>query len=115
MKFARWVFWVAGAFGLAAIVPLYRMPGSVTYYGIVGTLIAWQIAFFVIGANPKRYQALMIPAVLEKAIWMVTLAILHARGQVTVSALAGNAATHGLLGVLFLVAFVITPKMEQAT
>jgi len=114
MKFARWVFWVAGAFGLAAIYPLYRQPGSVTYYGIVGTLIAWQISFFVIGANPKRYRALMIPAVLEKAIWMVTLFVLHARGRVDARTIALNASTHGLLGVLFIVAFVITPGKEQA-
>ena len=112
MRFARWLFWIAGAFGLAAIYPLYRVPGSPTYYGLLATLIAWQAAFFVIGSNPKRYRGLMIPAVLEKALWMLTLVVVYKRGQMNSQALAANAATHGLLGVLFLVAFVITPRNE---
>ncbi len=112
MTFARWLFWIAGSFGLAVVYPLYRAPGSPTYYGMIATLIAWQAAFFVIGSNPRRYRWLMIPAVLEKALWMVTLAVLHTKGLVDRHTIVANAATHGLLGVLFLVAFVITPKAE---
>ena len=113
MTFARWLFWVAGAFGCAAVYPLYHRPGTPTYYGMIGTLIAWQAAFFVIGSNPRRYRWLMIPAILEKALWMLTLFILHGRGEVDPRGLAANAATHGLLGVLFIVAFAITPHREQ--
>lgn len=112
MKFARWVFWIAGALGLAAIYPLYRIPDTPTYYGMLATLIAWQAAFFVIGWNPKRFRPLMIPAVLEKAFWMLTLVVLYEKGQVPGRTLAANAATHGLLGILFIVAFVITPRAE---
>jgi hypothetical protein len=112
MRFARWVFWFAAAFGFAAVYPLYHAAGSPTYYGMIATLIAWQTAFVVIGVNPRRYRWLMIPAVLEKALWMVTLAVLYTKGQVDHRTIAVNAATHGLLGVLFLVAFVITPKAE---
>jgi hypothetical protein len=114
MKFARWLFWIAGAFGLAAIYPLYRVPGTPTYYGLLATLIAWQAAFFVIGSNPSRYRWLMIPAVLEKALWMLTLVVLHTKAQIDSRAILFNAATHGLLGVLFIVAFLITPKTEQS-
>jgi hypothetical protein len=112
MKFARWVFWVAGALDLVAVVPLYRMPGSATYYGMIGTLIAWQAAFFVIGWNPKRFRLLMIPAVLEKALWMLTLVVLYTKGQTDWRNIVVNAATHGLLGALFIVAFVRTPRTE---
>jgi hypothetical protein len=112
MRFARWLFWIAGAFGLAAIYPLYRVPGSPTYYGLLATLIAWQAAFFVIGSNPNRYRWMMIPAMLEKALWMVTLLVLYTKGQTTGSVLAANAATHGLLGVLFVVAFIKTPNTQ---
>jgi len=110
MKFARWVFWLAAAFGFAAVYPLYHMPGTPTYYGMIATLIAWQTAFVVIGVNPRRYRWLMIPAVLEKGLWMITLFVLHTRGEVDRRAILLNAATHGLLGVLFLVAFFVTPK-----
>jgi hypothetical protein len=114
MKFARWLFWVVGVLDLAVVYPLYRAPGTPTYYGMIATLIAWQAAFFVIGSNPIRYRWIMIPAVLEKALWMLTLIVLYEKGAVTARTVAANAATHGLFGVLFIVAFVITPKMEQA-
>jgi hypothetical protein len=112
MIFARWVFWLAAAFGFAAVYPLYHAPGSPTYYGMIATLIAWQTAFVVIGVNPRLYRWLMIPAVLEKALWMITLLVLHGRSEIDRRSVLLNAATHGLLGVLFLVAFMITPKAE---
>ena len=112
MKFARVVFWIAGAFGVAALVPLYRTPGNPTYYGMLATLAAWQIAFFVIGWKPRQLRLVMIPAVLEKALWMLTLLILCLKGQTTWSLLGLNAATHGLLGVLFVVAFIKTRSTE---
>lgn len=112
MIFARCVFWLAAALGFAAAYPLYHAPGSPTYFGMIATLIAWQTAFVVIGVDPRRYRWLMIPAVLEKALWMITLFVLHGRGEIDRRSLLLNAATHGLLGVLFLVAFVITPKTE---
>ena len=61
--------------------------------------------FFVIRWHPRQFRLLMIPAVLEKALWMATLLILLARGQVTPMQVLLNAATHGLLGVLFIAAF----------
>ena|SRR5579863_8859027 len=110
MRFSKIVFWIAGAFGLIAIVPLYLMPGNTLYYGLLATLVAWQGAFFVIGTDPKRFRPLMIPAVLEKALWMLTLTVLHFKGQATATDLAVNAATHGLLGVLFVIAFLKTAR-----
>jgi hypothetical protein len=110
MKFARIVFWIAGAFGMVAIGPMYRTPGAPVYYGLLATLVAWQAAFFVIGWDPRRFRPLMIPAMLEKALWMATLAVLHFKGQVTARDIIGNAATHGLLGVLFLIAFLKTSR-----
>jgi hypothetical protein len=113
MIFARVVFWIAGALGLAAIVPLYRAPGNPTYYGMIATLIAWQCAFFVIGYSPVRFRPLMIPAVLEKILWMITLSILYSKGQVPRLSLIVNASTHGLLGVLFIVSFVVTARSSR--
>jgi hypothetical protein len=113
MIFARCVFWLAAAFGFAAVYPLYRISGTPTYYGMIATLVAWQTAFVVIGINPRRYRWLMIPAVLEKGLWMITLFALHTRGAVDRRTILLNGATHGLLGALFLVAFVITSQQEK--
>ena len=57
---------------------------------------------------------MMIPAVLEKLIWVVTWAYFYLRGQVISAELASNAIPHGLLGVLFLIAFLRTPEREAA-
>jgi hypothetical protein len=105
MKFGRIVFWLAGAFGLLALVPLYQRPGDAMYYGMLATLAAWQVAFFMIGSDPKRFRLLMIPAILEKGLWMATLVVLYFKGQVTAVDLGANSATHGLLGALFIAAY----------
>lgn len=108
MIFARVVFWVAGAFGLAVLVPLYRAPGNPTYYGFLAALVAWQVAFFIIGWSPRQFRLLMIPAVLEKVLWMATLFVFYAKGRLPGLQLLGEAATHGLLGILFVIAFFAT-------
>jgi hypothetical protein len=114
MKFAKIVFWIAGAFGLLAIIPLYLQPGGTNaYYGLLGTVAAWQAAFFVIGSDPVRFRPLMIPAVLEKMLWMLTMLFLYVQGKVTLADLGANAATHGLLCVLFMVAFLRTPGIAE--
>lgn len=65
MKFARWVFLVAGIYGLIVITPLYFMEGvlggvtppalthPVFFYGFVGTALAWQVLFLFSGARSR--------------------------------------------------------------
>ncbi len=84
MKFAKWVFRIAGTIGLLQIVPLYfyeaqlaiDMPPALThpeyYYGFAGVTLALQIAFLVIGSDPLRYRPLMLVAILEKASFVIT-------------------------------------------
>src|SRR5437016_4272675 len=109
MKFARVVFAIGGALGIAATIGLYFTPGSFVYYGLIAAIWAWQVAFFLIAWDPKRFRPMMIPSVIEKLVWVVTLTTLHFRGQVTTEELARNAIPHGLLGVLFVIAFFKTP------
>ena len=109
MKFAQIVFWIAGLFGLAACAGLYCQPGSYVYYGLIGTVIAWQFAFFLIAWDPRRYRPMMLAAVLEKLLWVLTLAYLHLRGPVTMAELVSGTVPHGLLGLLFVAAYFLTP------
>src|SRR6516225_8713339 len=79
MRFARWVFLIAGVYGLIVLVPFYflektidtEMPPAIThpeyFYGFVGGGVAWHVAFLIIGLHPLRYRLMMIPAILEKA------------------------------------------------
>jgi hypothetical protein len=119
MKFAKVVFWVAGIWGLVVIAPLYFMfdligkqdPPAIThpgfYYGFVGCALAWQIAFLIIGTNPVRLRPMMIPSVVEKFTFGVAVVALVMQGRTNQRDLV-FAATDLTLGVLFVVAFLVT-------
>jgi hypothetical protein len=119
MKFAKVVFWVAGIWGLLVITPLYFMfqlistkdPPAIThpgfYYGFVGTALAWQIAFLFIARDPVRFRPLMIPSMVEKFAWTIAVVLLVMQSRMHGTDLIW-AATDGLLGVLFVAAYVAT-------
>ena len=124
MRFAKIVFVVAGIWGIVVLMPLYwlldvtgRQYGPPVdypqfFYGFVCVAMAWQIAFLVIGSDPARFRPLMIPSVLEKLGYVVTLAVLY--GQSRISAADAQAAVPDLLlGILFVVAFVKTRASER--
>jgi len=115
MKFAKIVFWIAGALCLVASVGLYLQPGSHAYYGLIAGVLSWQFVFFLIAWDPQRYRLMMIPAVLEKLIWVVTWAYFLLQGQVPAGEFASNAIPHGVLGALFVIAFLTTRKLEAAS
>ena len=119
MRFARVVFIGAGVWGVVVLMPLYwlldvtgRRYGPPTeypqfFYGFFSVALAWQIAFLVIGSNPTRFRPLMIPSMLEKLGYVMTLAVLY--GQRRISATDAQAAVPDLLlGILFIVAFAKT-------
>jgi len=76
MKLARWVFFSAGVFGFALILPLaYSLLSSqdsmfpagatgLAFYGYVFQFTCWQILYFLVSTDPARYRPLMIPALL---------------------------------------------------
>ena len=119
MTFARRVFAGAGVWGLLVVPPLFFMldkvgrdaPPPVThpefYYGFAAVTTVWQIAFFVIASDPRRFRPFMPVAVLEKAGWLATLAVLFAQRRVAASILPFGTVDL-LFGVLFAVSFVKT-------
>jgi hypothetical protein len=126
MRFARWVFAIAGIYGVIVIAPLYFLearigaddPPAVThpeyYYGFVGITLAWQIAFFLIARQPQRYRPMMLASIVEKAAYGLAVVALYASHRVS-GAVAGFGCFDLLLGVSFMAAFVMTPPFaEQA-
>ena len=119
MRFAKAVFWIAAVWGIVVITPLYFLyntigrqdPPPIThpgfYYGFVGGALAWQCAFIVIARDPVRFRAMMIPAVLEKFSFAASQAVLYFQHRLHASDLLLGG-IDGLLGVLFLLAFVRT-------
>jgi hypothetical protein len=127
MRFAKYVFWIAGLWGLLVITPLYFMfdligrkdPPPIThpgfFYGFVGVALSWQIAFLLIGRDPARFRPLMIPSVLEKLTYNTAIVVLVVQNRTRASDLV-FAGTDFLLGVLFVIAYFATrPSISQTT
>ena len=120
MKFAKIVFWVAGIWGFLVITPLYFMfdligrndPPPIThpgfFYGFVGVVLAWQIAFVFIATDTGRFRPLMTPCVLEKAGYGAAVVILVLQGRMHKPDLV-FAGTDLLFGLLFVIAYFKTP------
>lgn len=117
MRFAKWVYSIAGILGLLMTLPTLFMERSlgeqyppvithpVFYYGLIGLVVAWQLAFFLIANDPVRYRPLMLVTLVEKFPYVVTILVLYTQGRV--AALFLNfAAFDFVLGVLFLIAYV---------
>jgi hypothetical protein len=121
MRFAKIVFRIAGIWGVLIITPLYFLfdlisrndpppinhPGF--FYGFAGLALAWQFVFLVIATDPARYRPLMLPSMLEKFSYGIAVVVLVLQGRTRSSDLI-FAATDLLLGVLFVLAYLKTPR-----
>ena len=119
MKFAKRVFLGAGIWGVVVLTPLYFLfdaigrqgPSPINYpqfyYGFLAVALAWQFAFLVIGTDPARFRWLMLPSIVEKLGYCLTMGVLYLQGRITyVDALV--IPPDLVLGVLFVVAFAKT-------
>lgn len=121
MRFAKWVFLIAGFSGLFMIIPPFFLeaktgedyPPPIThpefYYGFFGVTLAWQILFLIIAWDPVRFRPAMLAGIVEKASFVVAIAVLYALGRVA-PVLLGFAAMDGVWGALFIAAFLRTPR-----
>ncbi len=121
MKFAKYTFYAAGVYGLIALLPQYFLearqggdyPPAIThpayYYGFIGVAVAWQVAFLVIGSDPRRFRPLMPAAMIEKFSFVIAAAALVAADRIAPPLIAG-AAIDCVLGILFAIAFFKTGK-----
>lgn len=116
MTFPRWLFRLAGIYGLIVLVPQYFLerrigrdhPPAINhpeyFYGFVGVAIAWQVVFLIIARDPIRYRLMMIPAILEKATFGIAAALLFVAHRIGATVLG-----FGLIdlawGVLFAIAY----------
>jgi hypothetical protein len=113
-KFSRWVFRIAGIYGLVGLMPPYFMeskmsadyPPAIThpeyYYGFLGVGVAWQIAFLVMSSDPLRYRPLILPAIVEKLSFFIAVVVLHLQGRVP-----GMILALGIVDLVWAVLFTI--------
>ena len=120
MRFATWVFRLAGIYGLIVLLPQYLMeehlgrdyPPAIThpehFYGFLGVAVSWQVAFLVIAQDPARYRRIMIPGMLEKATFGIAAVALLVQQRIPNMLLI-----FGIIdlvwGLLFLAAFRQAP------
>ena len=83
------------------------------YYGFIGVTLAWQLMFLVIAFDPFRFRLAMLPAVFEKASFVVAILVLCILGRVTGSVI-GFAVLDAVWMVLFTAAFIRLSK-ERGT
>ena len=119
MKLAKWIFRIAGTYGVLVIAPLYFMedlvgrdnPSGIThpefFYGFVCVTLAAQFMFLVISTDPVRYRPLMVVGMWEKFSYVVACAILLMHHRVPSSG-AIFAFLDALLGILFVLAWIKT-------
>jgi hypothetical protein len=93
ITFARRLFLAAGIYGIAVLAPLFLVehligeydPPSIThtefYYGFVCTALAWQIVYLMISRDPLRLRPMIIPAILGKAGFGISVYVLFAQGR----------------------------------
>jgi hypothetical protein len=121
MKFAKYVFLIAGIYGLLVIAPQYfteaktgiDYPPAIThpefYYGFIGVALAWQVLFLILAKDPLRYRLMMIPAVLEKFTFGIAVVVLYLQKRVP-TFLLGFGVIDLILGALFIAAYLKTAE-----
>ena len=125
MKFARSVFLVAGIYGLIIVTPLYFMEGVIGqqtpprlthpefFYGFVGTALAWQVLFLVVASEPIRYRPTMLPSILEKISYAITLIVLQQQQRIPASSFRIGM-VDWIFALLFTISFIRTGGLVYA-
>jgi len=125
MKAARWIFGIAGVYGILVIAPLYFAEGPIAqndppaithpefFYGFIGITLAWQLVFLAIARSPARYRPLMLISVLEKLGYGIPAIALFMQQRLKTTTLAFGCVDL-LLGALFVLAFFLTPRSEAS-
>jgi hypothetical protein len=116
MKFSRWLFRIAGIYGLIVLVPQYFLesrigeqnPPAMThpefFYGFLGVAIAWQVVFLIIAQDPMQFRAMILPSVLEKFSFGIAAIVLFYEQRIP-AMIFGAGMVDLLLGALFIVAW----------
>lgn len=115
MKLARWIYLIAGVYGILVLAPGLVMPPQGApefYYGFIGSALAWQFAFFMVARNPVGFRALMPVCMLEKLAFFATCLWLRLTGQMDASPIFIGAMIDGVWLMLFVWAWLATSNAQ---
>jgi len=126
MRWIKWLFYLAGIYGVLVLTPLYFKERAlaeagqpaITYpeffYGFVGVALAWQVAFLIIGSDPTRFRPIILAGIVEKLSFGIAAPILYVQQRVKADML-GAGFLDLVLGVLFMIAWVQLGKKPAAS
>ena len=107
-KFARRLFRGAAIYGALVLPPMYVLAPAdehlPAYLGFVGIALVFQWVFWLIGGDPLRHRALMLPSIAEKGVFSIPALVLFAMGR-TDPVTAFFSAADIALGIGFFVAW----------
>ncbi|HTH52467.1 MAG TPA: hypothetical protein VL495_00870 [Edaphobacter sp.] len=118
---AKTIFRIAGIWGFLILTPLLFLrdfiststPPAIThpeyFYGFLAVSLLFQALFLLIATDPPRYRPIMVIAVLEKFSYGIVIYWLTATHQSPAN-LAIFATIDLLLGILFVLAYLKTPR-----
>src|SRR5262245_32934257 len=117
IKFAQRLFLAAGIYGVVVVTPLFFLekplgehdPPAIThpewYYGFICVTLAWQIVYLMMGRDPLRFRPMLIPAIMGKAGFAISVLVLFAQKRLP-TASVWLPSTDLILAALFVWAFV---------
>jgi hypothetical protein len=120
MRLARWIYGLSAVYGVIVLAPFLFLEKAIAaqtapfnhpeyYYGFLSAALVFQLVFFLIARDPVRLRPIMPATVLEKWGWGVAAWTLWLQHR-TQAQLVAFATIDVALGVLFLVAWRMTPK-----
>jgi hypothetical protein len=124
IKFAQRLFLCAGIYGIVVPAPMFFVeyvigeydPPSIThaefYYGFVCTALAWQIVYLMMARDPLRLRPMLIPAIMGKAGFGISVIALFAQGRLAAQNLV-LPSIDLVLAVLFVWAYVALRSYPQ--
>jgi len=107
MTYAQRVFLTTGLYGVIVIAPQFFLEKSVTpavshpeqYYGFLGAVLAWNVAYLVMASDPARYRPLMLVGSLGKTLFAAWVTVLWFQGRVPSFLLAFAAIDLGIVAL----------------
>jgi hypothetical protein len=124
MKFAKYLFYTAGIYGLLILLPQYFLeaqngrdfPPAINhpeyYYGFIGVAVACQVVFIILASDPIRFRPMMIAAIIEKFSFGIAAIVLYLQNRLATMVL-GLAIVDLIFGVLFIVAYLKTHSRHK--
>lgn len=121
MKFAKYLFLLAGVSGIVLLFPLYFIETGTSetaishpafYYGFIGVALAFQVLFIIISFDLYKYRMVIIPCIIEKVGFAVPVILLYFQNKVPQTIL-GAGIMDLILGILFAIVFFMKPQRRM--